>query len=160
MLFILFLVVVAALVILYHAAVFAVIAAVFVFVTHLLWLTYIKDHPLQIALYVAGYFLSGAVWSVIKWWFHETARVRDAKAEYAKYHVGKKTWSEFAEAYKKQAPRYHDDIKWWITLWPLNFLWTLLDDPIRRIARRIYEELRGVYDRITEYVWRAPDYRL
>lgn len=37
------------------------------------------------------------------------------------------------------------DVVHWIVWWPFSAFWTLLDDPIRRIAELIYRNLQGVY---------------
>ena len=41
----------------------------------------------------------------------------------------------------------------WILWWPTSFLWTMLNDPLVRLAKWIYQRLGGVYDRITNLVF-------
>jgi len=105
--------------------------------------TYVKENPVQSALALGGYFVIGAVWSVIKWWFAEKARVREAKAEYGS------RWRE----HKTSTARYKSTVLVWIGYWPFSLVWTLLNDPLKRLVHWIYDELLRVYQRITDHVW-------
>jgi hypothetical protein len=151
-------VVVVALVAVYHLAVFAFIAATWYAFTHLGIITYIVTHPWQSAAYAAGYFVVGAAWSVAKWWFAETSRVRHVRSLYVERYSdqtlkGFQTWAEFIKPLKSRPSQHKADITAWITFWPVSLVWTMVDDPVRRLCRRIYDELQGVYQRITDRVW-------
>src|SRR5205823_5639912 len=111
--------------------------------------TFVRTHPVLTALYVSGYFLAGAAWSIVKWWFAETNRVREARDEFRESR-DIRTWSEFIKNRKSDPTNYKSDIIAWITFWPFSLVWTLLNDPVRRLCRRIYDELQGVYQRITD----------
>ena len=43
-----------------------------------------------------------------------------------------------------------DRIVTWIVWWPTSLLWTLINDPIRKLAEKIYAGLQGVYSKITQ----------
>lgn len=139
----------------YHTLIIGEALALWFTITHLGILLWIKNHPLQTALYVLGYFLAGAVWSVIKWWFRETDKVRKVREDF-KHNKYTETWEEFIRHRKSDPSSHREDFILWVSFWPLNMLWTLLDDPIRRACRRIVAELQGVYQRITDHVWRKP----
>lgn len=38
----------------------------------------------------------------------------------------------------------------WMFYWPFSGVWTLINDPVRRIFQRIYVKLEGVYQKITD----------
>ena len=38
----------------------------------------------------------------------------------------------------------------WMTFWPLSALWTLIDDPIREAFRKIYDQISGRLQRISD----------
>lgn len=157
--FLLFVILIAAAV-LWRAAIVAVLLSVWMGLIHLPLFTWIREHPWQAVLYVAGYFVAGAIWSVAKWYFAESERVRQVRERYADHvkqsnHV--MSWPEYAATRKTDPSAHTREIKWWIAFWPLSMLWTLLNDPLRRAARRIAYELRGVYQRITDRVWHDAD---
>lgn len=138
--------------VIWRVAVLAAFWAVIYFFTHLGIVTYVVTHPWQTLLYASGYLLVGAAWSVAKWWFAETERVRKAKVRYEGTRKDK-SWSEFAQEQKTDVSDYKSELCFYIAFWPLNGVYTLLNDPVRRAARRIYAELQGVYQRITDRVW-------
>jgi hypothetical protein len=43
----------------------------------------------------------------------------------------------------------------WMSYWPFSMLWSLLDDVVKRIFRRIQRMLGQIMDSITERVWRS-----
>lgn len=118
--------------------------------------SYVAAHPWQAIGYGAGYFLVGAVWSIVKWWRHEVARVESVRSEFDHHDKFRKpddTWTEYIRHRKSNVADYKGIITAWITFWPFSAVWTLLDDPIRRLCARIYKELYGVYQRISDKVW-------
>ena len=158
MIYVLCAIVLLAIVFIWHVELLAALIAGWFFMTHISLFAWIKAHPAQIAMYVAGYFVAGAAWSVVKWWFAETKRVQQARNDFSMrhnthYHNDAETWAEYAQRMKTKPLDHKSDILWWIACWPFSVLWTLIDDPVRRICRRIYDELQGVYQRITNRVW-------
>lgn len=105
--------------------------------------TYTYENPLPVALGAVAYFSVGAIWSVIKWWFAEKARVRRAK----------KDWGDTWRNRKTVAGAYRSTVLVWIGYWPFSLVWTLVSDPFRRMVHWIYDELNRVYQRITDSVW-------
>lgn len=41
----------------------------------------------------------------------------------------------------------------WMVYWPWSFFWTILNDPIRRLFRRIYNNLREFYQKMSDKVF-------
>lgn len=145
----------------YHTLVVASCVLMWHMVLNLHVVSWIWNHPWKTIFYTSGYFLVGAVWSVAKWWFRETEKARLAKIAYDKDSLFSKPepWADFIK-HKKGDPadRYsRSDIVVWIVWWPFSALYTLLNDPIRRLARRIYTELLKTYQRISDHVWKEPN---
>lgn len=121
---------------------------------------FIVAHPWQIAFWTSGYLLTGAIWSVVKWWSMETNRVRKARSEYKYYvtHLVKpgstaKSFEDWSSSLRSDPSMHTSEIVTWIALWPASILYTAFADYITRICRRIATELRAVYQRISDYVW-------
>jgi hypothetical protein len=139
----------------YHVAIIALLWTLWYAITHLGVITYVVQHPWQTAAYASGYFVIGGAWSIAKWWFAETNAVRAAKERYDSSVTIRMTWDEYRRDQKTNLRFYKPNVMFWIGGWPLSAIYTLLDDPIRRLCRRIYYELQGVYQRITDHVWDA-----
>lgn len=118
-------------------------------------LTYIMAHPGETVLWVAGYFVVGAAWSLVKWyfWLLKIRRRLDERDpgvsfEVTLYHAG---------VVRKQFPPnpgdYKSRIVGWIALWPASMVWTVINDPVRRAAEEIYARLGGTYQKISNRVF-------
>jgi hypothetical protein len=137
---------------------------------------FVLQNPLQSLFFVGAYVLIGAVWSVVKWWFY----VRKWKDEYddkRAYFLNskgelngpvpenlRKSWAEecryYTSSYNDSRPlnepptvRGHKSrITTWLAYWPPSMIWTLLNDPIKRLYRFVYTELQAVYQSIVDKV--------
>jgi hypothetical protein len=45
----------------------------------------------------------------------------------------------------------------WIVYWPPSLFWTLLNDPLRRIGRMIYEGVADILKKISDSAWKDED---
>lgn len=45
------------------------------------------------------------------------------------------------------------DIMTWLMFWPWSFLWTLLNDPIRKLCKHLYYWMKGVLQKISDIYW-------
>lgn len=58
----------------------------------------------------------------------------------------------------KPHPRsYKSRIIAWIAYWPPSLLWTIINDPVRRIAQHIYYAIAGLLSNISDHAWRDED---
>jgi hypothetical protein len=126
--------------------------------------SYVWAHPWWSLAFVAGYLAIGGVWSIAKWWFAETNKFRRVKDRFLLDHHVQGTrvpaelhqeWAAIVKAYKTNPANEKSRTLFWISYWPWSLVWTLLNDPLKRAARRIYDELGMVYQRITDYVWQV-----
>jgi len=45
----------------------------------------------------------------------------------------------------------------WIAWWPASFVWTVLNDPFRRIAQQLYYTISGILSRMADSAWKNED---
>ena len=137
------------------------------------WST-IVTHPDTILYAVAGYLGIGTIWAVIRWYFY-------VKNEREKYDEFKKNWLKsqylepnailegetlkgFLRALDNEVC-YHDldihpqvgknkeSIQIWIIHWPWSFCWTLIDDPIRKTVKAIYNGISNRLQAVSDKIW-------
>ncbi|KKM93267.1 hypothetical protein LCGC14_1210040 [marine sediment metagenome] len=132
--------------------------------------SWLIKNPLRTALCVGGYFVTGALWSVGKWWFFVRNK-RDKYNERRRDFISANDL-EFSAAippehqkdFKRHmkfdsyggmpdARAHKSRILTWMTYWPWSMVWTLINDPIKKLFRMIYRRLQRVYDKISESVW-------
>lgn len=140
---------------------------------------WVGDHPRESIVGFVGYFIAGIAYGFAKWF----SFVRDVYDRYVTYKREEladraqtaKTYDrkfdsaahekEIVKAFMNYqfrgrnippVPNQHiDKIINWMAYWPLSLTWTLINDPIRRIARWLYKTLfAGWYTKISHYVFR------
>lgn len=122
--------------------------------------------PLWAIEMVGAYFLCGAVWSVIKWYFHGL-NIRDeyrtVKSRFFNTEgiVGDKIPQKLVSKWENTIernfpngvpPKAMDNkasILMWMSHWPFSFIWTLINDPIRRIFMFIYARIANLMQKIS-----------
>jgi hypothetical protein len=143
-------------------------------------ISHIKANPGTFALLVLGYFAVGTVWAIIKWWFF-VKRLRrkydEAKAEFLEKNGVqgmdipselKAKWLEQTRfltegrhgihvAERPRARRHKGRILCWMTYWPWSAVWTIIDDPIKRIFREIYHYIQGLLQRIADRAYQGVE---
>jgi hypothetical protein len=125
---------------------------------------YLTAHSLHLVLYAALYFGAGTAWCVTKWrlFVHNNKRkYKELKAEFCtKYRLDKELpipkhdghdsqWRDTihnAELYdalivNPQVKEYKADILRWMSYWPMSFTWTLMNDPVVKLFRAIYNKI-------------------
>jgi len=147
------------------------------FLSHVPILTTVKTNPGHVALYVLGYFVVGAAWSVFKWYIflHKaTNKYETYKAEFmerrgAKVFDGElasKLMDELEEKNKYQsedskinsapplARKHKSNLTRWATYWPFSMVGFALNDVVRKAWQYIYDLLQSTYQRISNHVFR------
>lgn len=132
---------------------------------HLSWGGILAALP-GVALFVIAYFAIGACWSVVKWYFF-TRMLREAYDAARKKVILEKgiaagrdkvlvvrqlrenlhyTYRYGSDLIIPPDPSQHTSrILTWIGHWPFSLLWTLINDPVRRMVKAIYQRLKNVY---------------
>ena len=42
----------------------------------------------------------------------------------------------------------------WMGYWPFSMLWTVINDPVRKLFRQVYHSIEGILQRIADHVWK------
>jgi len=149
------------------------IATVFTFLSFaaFVWLvdfnifTWIVANPYPILIYVGGYFASGTVWAVVKWWFH-CIRLREIvlrlkvkfnatttnNQTFASYVVHNPLYTE--DYYQPRASEHKSDWVRWAAYWPFSFVWTMINQPVKHTWLYIYSKLGGLMQMISNAVFK------
>lgn len=145
----------------------AAVLALILFFTNSDLFAWVYDNPLTFVEYVAAYFIAGAAWSMLKWWLYllgvrekydsiralwmqshkmsSAATIPDQLKNEWRAHVA----GRFSGKFPPQATDHKASIMLWISYWPVSSFWTLLNDPLKRIAVAIYNVMGNVYQRIS-----------
>jgi hypothetical protein len=126
-------------------------------------LKWIIADPRKFIIYLACYFISGVIWSFIKFYLHLHKFKRLYEKDKENWYIAHpKTTDETEEErfQKYQRSRMHvpsfselrEKIVLWMTYWPVSLFWTMLDDPIKRLCIVISDSFidlyQSMYDRI------------
>lgn len=138
-------------------------------------------NPGLTAALAGGYFAAGTAWSVAKWWFF-VRRCREdydkQKAEFLR-HNGiegtaipdnlKTKWKEsLGYGYGRNSHRRSDNvipkagdhksrIMAWMCYWPWSMVWTLINDPVKRVFKQIYLQIQGIMQSISNRAFRGVE---
>lgn len=129
--------------------------------------TLLTQHGWMIPLAILGYFAVGCLWSMVRWtlWnnhLFDTARSfiihtneyevlsREEKLKY----LGRILINNciISGPFPPSPSQYKARIVFWITNWPFSLVWTVLNDPLRKLADFLYRRLGKVYSGITNWV--------
>ena len=124
-------------------------------------LMYALKNPLVALACFGAYFVVGAVWSIVKWYFHVLGyrdRYEEYRARWLKDH-GAEDFSnpallaDFKKSksfYMPEASNNKKRIFTWIAYWPFSALWTVVNDPLKRLVYWIYARLGVLFNKITK----------
>lgn len=137
---------------------------------------FMVHHTVDALLYVLAYLAVGVVWSFIKWFsflmgFRDKFReVRDGWYERTGLKVGDSLTEEQQKSlddvfrfesyngnpvlYKPKAAKNKRRITAWMAYWPFSVVGTVINDPIRRLFRFLFNQFKALYQRIADHVFR------
>jgi hypothetical protein len=139
--------------------------------------SYIVANPQAILLWACMYLGLGVLYSVAKWWLYVTDqrwKYDDAKAAFLESNnlpsdtriVGNpelvKKWTAYvsrrADVHPKvSASENKARICGWICYWPWSGLWTMINQPIKRIATVAYRAISKGMQRISDHAFRGTE---
>lgn len=133
---------------------------------------FVMKNPLHLLAIVASYFVLGAIWGTVKWWIYCRDRLEEyeeTKEEFLKSKGLPAGTKVVPDEYKlewtrriKQHGRYHDvsqtprvrdnkgTILRWMSFWPISFIWSLINDFVKRVFKTIYQKIAGFLQRIAD----------
>jgi len=101
---------------------------------------WISANPGSTVLIVAGYFVAGLVWAIVKWYFYlrkKTAKIN----KYSKVHGLDEVYS---------ASENKERILNWMMYWPFSLLWTMIDEPVKKLFQNIYTATEKMFQRMAD----------
>lgn len=104
--------------------------------------SYLINNPSVLVLCFAGYLISGAVWSLVRWFLYLKGLSLDT------YESGKVKHSKD----KFEVSTNKGRITNWMIYWPFSLVWTFIDEPIKKSFKWIYSKLEGKYRKISENI--------
>jgi hypothetical protein len=140
-------------------------------------LRWVGNHPLAVIGLFCAYFVTGTCWAIIKWYFYVAAELRDyyklrdtymtdvakmlpgevpdvQKPDFLAY-LQRVLGHDFREKIQPQAKDHKSRIMTWIGFWPFSALWTLLNDPLRRLVELIYNRIATLIQGISNHLFRG-----
>ena len=141
----------------------------------------VLQNPLAAALVLGGYFVAGTAWSIAKWYLYVTDlsnKCKELKTEFLQRRDVsssvipdslKKEWRETLSSqfgYSRSplslngslAPKVSDHkgrIMTWMCYWPWSFVWTMINDPVKKLFRQIYLRIQGLLQSISDRAFRG-----
>lgn len=138
-------------------------------------LQYIANNALTSVLYAAGYIAIGVAWSFVKW-FSYLRKFRDHFRELKQKFLERKGLTgpdieepflsefkaslrhqyEYRDVQSGQKPTATENkakITAWMAFWPCSVISTLLNDPIRRLFRYLFNLLKSLYQKMADAVF-------
>jgi len=58
--------------------------------------------------------------------------------------------SNIVKAIKPLASKHKSSITQWIAFWPVSFIWTMINDPVRKIANWIFTHIKSTFQRMSD----------
>jgi len=123
----------------------------------------IADNPGTTFLCLSGYFVAGTVWGILKWYLFLIGK-RDEAIEAVKnkaYRSGV-PFAKAEEAYGSKilppkASEHKSAIIVWMVYWPFSVPWTIINDPIKRIFRYIFNRISDFLEKMSKWVFRPVE---
>ena len=137
-------------------------------------LEYAQAHWGEVFLGIASYFVVGTLWSILKWWSFVKGERRkyDEAVLKREQELGRPmaqwTEEELTDLFKyrygtesieirPKVDSHKEDIFLWIGFWPFSATWTIIDDPVRRICKAIYDLIRKQLQAISDNAWKGTE---
>lgn len=140
--------------------------------------SYVFHNPVRIVATILGYLVAGTLWSIAKWYFF-VLNVRDdyyearksfceeqgiagtewtpeQKQRWEKYFARQRSYFRSGvDSFGRPIARENKErIVMWMCYWPWSMVWTILNDPFRRLFLAIYEYVQGIHDSISRRLYR------
>jgi hypothetical protein len=142
---------------------------------------WVTSHALETVWLVLGYLAIGVAWSFVKW-FSFLMNFRDAFREARESYFRNKNWpvnygmsdeeqAKFREeigsyryglsyqfrgnslSEKPKAAKNKSRITAWMAFWPFSFIGTMINDPLRRVFKILFDAFRSLYQRMSDRVF-------
>lgn len=145
--------------------------------------SYVTANPSIIGYGAAFYLAAGTIWSIVKWFFFTrmmreryddfktnfllnkhvegTSIPEDLKADFKESleNIGRYSYgnNENKIEIRPQVNQHKAQIYLWMVYWPWSMIWTIINDPVRRVFRWIYTQIRATLQAISDHVWKGTE---
>jgi hypothetical protein len=130
---------------------------------------YVNNHYESLLYYLGIYLVGGCVWPVVKWYFYALKKLdvyKERKADWMASQgidgnvVPEDKKADFSRALKQYSkpPKVSENkgrILMWMSYWPLSLIYTVINDPFRRLFLMIYNRLGSLLQRISNSVFKS-----
>lgn len=145
-------------------------------------LEYVWHHPLNLFMGIVAYAIVGVLWSLVKFrWYMFIKRERydilkhnfmilkdqpegtavipdELKADWATYLTEKGPYYDrFYYLRSTDVTENQGRIVSWIAYWPFSFIFTILNDPLRKIGNAIFQTLKSTYISIAKSAFKGVE---
>ena len=117
------------------------------------------------------YVMIGSLWMCVKWVFFIKSKVRKYKQEIRdefvqKYNIkGSEIPAEYKDKLRDemfckvdiqppQVSKFKDELFVWFALWPFSAIWTVINDPIKRLFECIYHNIHRKLQAVSNHFWK------
>lgn len=104
---------------------------------------YMVTNPNEVLLWVLGYFIAGTLWSFVKWYFYlieQKERIINREHSFQYYKE------------RFEVKENKERILNWMIYWPLSGLWTLINQPVRKLFKAIFHRIEGTYQKMSDNI--------
>lgn len=128
-------------------------------------LSVIGEHPGVTILFALVYFVAGTAWAVTKWWLYvidHRDKYNEAKLNFKPTRI-EDIWEnsfEYRHQFKSSGtlvPQVRNNkgrIMTWMCYWPWSMIWTVINDPIKKTFKMIYDRIQDTLQSISNNVFK------
>lgn len=137
-------------------------------------ITFVKSiNFTYLILSVIGYFIMGAVWAIVRWSLFCVDKLEKHKESMSQFlhhnsitvynpanNDHKFAWDRWrsynTDVILSKPPQVRDNkaiITMWMSYWPINAIWVICNDPVRRVFRYIYYSLMDQLQSISNKIF-------
>jgi len=90
-------------------------------------------------------------------WQYEPNQCKGLKIKQRRSRAEGKGSQEFIIGYEVEIPTASDNkaiIVSWITHWPISAIWTVINDPIKKVINYIFEQIKGLFQKMSNRIFR------
>jgi hypothetical protein len=109
---------------------------------------YAVTNPWTVLGFFALYVVLGIVWSFFKWYFYLSTikeEVKEKKENCIKFY---RQEIDISLSVNKNR------VIVWMSYWPFSIIWTLINDPIKKLYRYILHKISGLYQKISDRMFK------
>ena len=118
---------------------------------------YVKTHLLNTIIHSIYYIAMGVLWSFPKWFLflrNERDKTREWLKEEKRRNTTYRRTSTDLVINIPQASHNKGKIVAWIAFWPFSFIGTVLNDPIRKMFNFIFDQFKGLYQKMANAIFK------